>query len=92
LLCRDGYTGASRNGNHYPSDTGTAAARVRAGRCDNGGEVVRSALNWAPERCRLWPPRDFPYLSGYEAEAQPPRVVRFVHTARDPPTILGLLE
>ena len=62
---------------------------MRAGRYNKGREVVRSALNRAPERYRLSPPRGFPYLSVYEAEAQPSRVVRFVHTARDPPTILG---
>jgi toxin ParE1/3/4 len=51
---------------------------------------------WAPERYRFWPLRGFPYLMVYDAEAQPPHVVRFVHTARDLPALLqeggGLAE
>ena len=46
-------------------------------------------LNWAPERYRFWPLRGFPYLIVYDVDAQPPHVVRFVHTARDLPAVLG---
>ncbi len=61
-----------------------AAARMLQARPKLGR--VRTDL--APERYRFWSLQGFPYLLVYDAEAEPPIVVRFVHTARDLPAAL----
>jgi toxin ParE1/3/4 len=47
-------------------------------------------LELAPARYRFWSLRGFPYLLVYDAEAEPPIVLRFVHQSRDLPRILDL--
>ncbi|HTR16258.1 MAG TPA: type II toxin-antitoxin system RelE/ParE family toxin [Acetobacteraceae bacterium] len=42
----------------------------------------------APERYRFWSLRGFPYLLVYDAESDPPVILRFVHMARDLPEAL----
>ncbi len=37
---------------------------------------------------RFWSLRGFPYLLLYDAEAEPPAVLRFVHQSRDLPRVL----
>ena len=48
--------------------------------------LLRAALTAA--RYRLWPLRGFRYLLVYGTAADPPHVVRIVHTARDLPAAL----
>ena len=47
-------------------------------------------LDLAPARYRFWSVRGFPYLLVYDAEAQPPIILRVVHQSRDLPAILDL--
>ncbi len=42
----------------------------------------------APARYRFWSLRGFPYLLVYDAEADPPIILRFVHQSRDLPGVL----
>lgn len=41
-------------------------------------------------RFRFWSLRGFPYLLVYDAEAEPPIILRFVHQSRDLPAVLDL--
>jgi len=83
-----------------------AQACVESGRFNNVSEVVRSGLRMlqeaeerratfvrldlAPERYRFWSLRAFLYLLVYDAEAEPPIILRFVHQSRDLPAVLDL--
>jgi toxin ParE1/3/4 len=51
---------------------------------------VRIRLELAPRRYRFWSLRGFPYLLVYDAEAEPPIILRFVHQSRDLPGVLDL--
>jgi len=42
----------------------------------------------APARYRFWSVRGFPYLLVYDAETEPPIILRVVHQSRDLPAIL----
>lgn len=50
--------------------------------------LARSEPRLAPARYRFWSLRGFSYLMVLDAEADPPHVVRVVHTARDLPKVL----
>jgi len=43
-------------------------------------------------RYRFWSVPGFPYLIVYRPDSVPPSIVRFVHTARDLPTVLADLR
>jgi toxin ParE1/3/4 len=53
-------------------------------------KLGRVRLDLAPERYRFWSLRGFPYLLVYDAEAEPPIILRFVHQSRDLPALLDL--
>jgi len=63
-----------------------AAAR----RLQGSPKVGRVRLELAPGRYRFWSLRGFPYLLVYDAEAEPPIILRFVHQFRDLPAVLDL--
>lgn len=46
----------------------------------------------ADARYRFWSVTGFPYLIVYRPDTSPPSIVRFVHTARDLPTLLADLR
>ena len=67
-------------------DAATAAARrIRA-----RPKLGRVRLELAPGRYRFWSLRGFLYLLVYDAEAEPPIILRFVHQSRDLPAVLDL--
>jgi toxin ParE1/3/4 len=45
-------------------------------------------LDLAPARYRFWSLHGFPYLLVYDAEADRPIILRFVHQSRDLPRVL----
>ena len=53
-------------------------------------KLGRIRLELAPRRYRFWSLRGFPYLLVYDAEAEPPIILRFVHQSRDLPGVLDL--
>jgi toxin ParE1/3/4 len=61
----------------------TAAKRLRA-----RPAIGRVREDLAPARYRFWSLRGFPYLLVYDSVANPPHVVRIVHTSRDLPRAL----
>jgi toxin ParE1/3/4 len=65
-----------------------AAAMGAARRLQERPKLGRVRLELAPERYRFWSLRDFPYLLVYDAEADPPIILRFVHQSRDLPAVL----
>jgi toxin ParE1/3/4 len=67
-----------------------AAALTAARRLQAKPKLGRVRPQLAPERYRFWSLRGFPYLLVYDAEAQPPIVLRFVHQSRDLPVVLDL--
>jgi len=62
-----------------------AARRIQA-----RPKLGRVRLELAPGRYRIWSLRGFPYLLVYDAEAEPPIILRFVHQSRDLPAVLDL--
>lgn len=67
-----------------------AAAMTAARRLQSRPKLGRVRLDLAPERYRFWSLRGFPYLLVYDAAAEPPIILRFVHQSRDLPTVLDL--
>jgi toxin ParE1/3/4 len=49
-------------------------------------------LELLPEPYRFWSLRGFPYLLVYNSSANPPRILRILHTARDLQTLLGEMD
>lgn len=54
--------------------------------------LARIRLDLAPPRYRFWSLRGYPYLLVFDTDADPLVVARFVHQARDLPTVLNDLE
>jgi toxin ParE1/3/4 len=52
----------------------------------------RRRLDLLPEPYRFWSLRGFPYLLVYNSSANPPRILRTLHTARDLQTLLGEMD
>ena len=65
-----------------------AAAMGAARRLQARPKLGRVRLELAAERYRFWSLRGFPYLPVYDAEADPPIILRFVHQSRDLPAVL----
>ena len=76
--------------NAAAADALLAAAMVAARRLQARPELGRVRLDLAPERYRFWSLRAFLYLLVYDAEAEPPIILRFVHQSRDLPVVLDL--
>jgi toxin ParE1/3/4 len=76
--------------NAAAADALLAAAMVAARRLQARPKLGRVRLDLAPERYRFWSLRGFPYLLVYDAEADPPIILRFVHQSRDMPAVLDL--
>jgi toxin ParE1/3/4 len=64
-----------------------AAERIRA-----KPMLARVRVDLAPPRFRFWSLRGYPYLLVFDVESDPPLVARFVHQARDLPTLLHDLD
>jgi len=47
-------------------------------------------LSWRRSDIGFWSRRGFPYLLVYDAEAEPPVILRFVHQSPDLPVVLDL--
>ncbi len=52
----------------------------------------RERLDLAPARYRFWSLTRFPYILVYEPASLPPRIVRFLHMARDLAPLLADLS
>ena len=76
--------------NAAAADALLAAVMVAARRLQARPKLGRARLDLAPERYRFWSLRGFPYLMVYDAEAEPPIILRFVHQSRDLPAVLDL--
>jgi toxin ParE1/3/4 len=76
--------------NAAAADALLAAAMVAARRLQARPKLGRVRLDLAPERYRFWSLRGFRYLPVYDAEADPPIILRFVHQSRDLPAVLDL--
>jgi toxin ParE1/3/4 len=76
--------------NPAAADALLAAAIAAACRLQPRPKPGRVMLDLAPARYRFWSVRGFPYLLVYDAEAQPPIILRVVHQSRDLPAILDL--
>ena len=76
--------------NAVAADALLAAAVVAARRLQARSKLGRVRLDLEPERYRFWSLRGFPYLMVYDAEAEPPIILRFVHQSRDLPAVLDL--
>jgi toxin ParE1/3/4 len=74
--------------NPAAADALLAAAIAAARRLQARPKLGRVRLDLAPARYRLWSLRGFPYLLVYDAEAEPPIILRVVHRSRDLPAIL----
>jgi toxin ParE1/3/4 len=72
------------------ADALLAAAMTAARRIEARPKLGRIRLELAPARYRFWSLRGFPYLLVYDAEAEPPMILRFVHQSRDLPAVLDL--
>ena len=72
------------------ADALLAAAMTAARRIEARAKLGRIRLELAPARYRFWSLRGFPYLLVYDAEAEPPIILRFVHQSRDLPGVLDL--
>jgi len=76
--------------NPAAADALLAAAMAAARRLQARPKLGRVRLELAPERFRFWSLRGFPYLLVYDAEAEPPIILRFVHQSRDLLAVLDL--
>jgi toxin ParE1/3/4 len=76
--------------NPAAADVLLAAAMAAARRLQARRKLGRVRLELAPERYLFWSLRGFPYLLVYDAEAEPPIILRFVHQSRDLPAVLDL--
>jgi plasmid stabilization system protein ParE len=66
------------------ADALLAEAMAVARRVQAGPKLGRVWLELATERYRFWSPRGFPYLPVYDADAEPPIILRFAHQSPDP--------
>jgi toxin ParE1/3/4 len=76
--------------NPAAADALLAAAITAARRLQARPKLGRVRPDLAPARYRFWSVRGFPYLLVYDAEAEPPIILRIVHQSRDLPAILDL--
>jgi toxin ParE1/3/4 len=76
--------------NPAAADALLAAAIAAARRLQARPKLGRVRLELAPARYRFWSVRGLPYLLVYDAEAEPPIILRVVHQSRDLPAILDL--
>jgi toxin ParE1/3/4 len=76
--------------NPSAADALLAAAMAAARRLQARPKLGHARLELAPGRYRFWSLRGFPYLLVYDAEAEPPVILRFVHQSRDLPMALDL--
>jgi toxin ParE1/3/4 len=76
--------------NPAAADALLAAAIAAAHRLQARPRLGRVRLDLAPARYRFWSVRGFPYLLVYDAEAEPPIILRVVHQSRDLPAVLDL--
>ena len=76
--------------NPAAADVLLAAAMAAARRLQTRPKLGRLRLELAPGQYRFWSLRGFPYLLVYDAEAEPPIILRFVHQSRDLPGVLDL--
>ena len=76
--------------NPAAADALLAAAMAAARRLQARPKLGRVRLELAPGRYRFWSLRGFPYLLVYDAEVEPPIILRFVHQSRDLPGVLDL--
>jgi toxin ParE1/3/4 len=76
--------------NPAAADTLLAAAMAAARRLQTRPKLGRVRLELAPERYRFWSLRGFPYLLVYDAEVEPPIILRFVHQSRDLPAVIDV--
>jgi toxin ParE1/3/4 len=76
--------------NPAAADVLLAAAMAAARRLQARRKLGRVRLELAPERYLFLSLRGFPYLLVYDAEAEPPIILRFVHQSRDLPAVLDL--
>lgn len=74
--------------NPAAADALLAAAIGAARRLQARPRLGRVRLELAPARYRFWSVRGFPYLLVYDAEAEPPTILRVVHQSRNLPAIL----
>jgi len=74
--------------NPAAADALLAAAIAAARRLQARPKLGRVRLDLAPVRYRFWSLRGFPYLLVYDAEAEPPIILRVVHHSRDWSAIL----
>ena len=76
--------------NPAAADALLAAAMAAARRLQARPKLQRVRLELAPQRFRFWSLRGFPYLLVYDAEAEPPIILRLVHQSHDLPAVLDL--
>lgn len=76
--------------NPAAADALLATTIEAARRLEERPKLGRVRLDLAPARYRFWSLRGFPYLLVYDAEAEPPVILRFVHQSGDLPRILDL--
>ncbi len=75
-----------------------AAEHLRRGVEDAARRIGRNPMigrlepSLADARYRFWSIAGFPYLLVYRPDTRPPSIVRFVHAARDLPTVLARLR
>jgi toxin ParE1/3/4 len=74
--------------NPAAADALLAAAIAAARGLQAGPKLGRVRLDLAPAQYRFWSLRGFPYLLVYDAEAEPPIILRLVHQSRDLPATL----
>jgi len=76
--------------NPSAADALLAAAMAAARRLQARPKLGHARLELAPGRYRFCSLRGFPYLLVYDAEAEPPVILRFVHQSRDLPIVIDL--
>jgi toxin ParE1/3/4 len=74
--------------NPAAADALLVAAIAAARRLQARPKLGRVRPDLAPTRYRFWSLRGFPYLLVYDAEAEPPIILRLVHQSRDLPATL----
>jgi toxin ParE1/3/4 len=74
--------------NPAAADALLVAAIAAARRLQARPKLGRVRPDLAPARYRFWSLRGFPYLLVYDAEAEPPIILRLVHQSRDLPATL----
>jgi len=72
------------------ADALLAAAIGAARRLQARPKLGRIRLELGARAVPVWSLRGFPYLLVYDAQAEPPIILRFVHQSRDLPVVLDL--